>query len=378
MKKHLTAIPDSATKNLFTFWKGCIDGFESANTIFLPKSDRYYRVAQFIQEYTPQYKSKKIIRQLNIQSLNCEPAFFKDKIESLRPSPGVDQVFFVMDGEWVIENNPQFFEQMRHLSYQPEPKDTFIITYETDPYIIDFENITLSNQILCKNILRVPLYSQEDISHFIHYFSNLLNVTLSKSQTELIQDLCGGYIGLTSEIIRNYKLSGEFSYRHTTMQLKLRSIWNSLPNFYQRVLSALANNNTYSPDLNSIAETMITHKLIVINQGKLKISVPLLEHYILKISKKTINFTSDNRMEINGVVLDKFTNRDIQILKTLINSKDTVTREQIAQRIWMNYTDYNDWTLDQTIKRLRDKLKKSGLNPKSLKTIKNKGYRWEE
>lgn len=83
-------------------------------------------------------------------------------------------------------------------------------------------------------------------------------------------------------------------------------------------------------------------------------------------------------MEINGVVLDKFTNRDIQILKTLINSKDTVTREQIAQRIWMNYTDYNDWTLDQTIKRLRDKLKKSGLNPKSLKTIKNKGYRWEE
>lgn len=377
MGKQNSALSHQTTQKLFSTWSICIDSHESANFVFLPNSDRYYRVAQFIDKNRHKYSKDKIIHQINIQALNTDPTLFMDKINNMRPTPDTHQIFFVMDGEWVLGNNHQYFNQMRIMSYQPEPKDTFIITYETDPYIPEYEKIIMANQILCKNINRVPLYSEADIRHFINYFSNLLDIKLTESEKSDILTQCGGYIAFTSEIIRNYKLTGNLSYSHLSLDIKLCYVWNSFSYLYQQVLSAIANNTSYDSSLNPIKESLIIHKLIKNDGNKIRISVPLLEQFIKKTTHKTISFSNTNKLIFNGIVINDFNAKDIRILKFLINNDGIVKRSQIAEIVWGKETDYNDWALDQIMKRLRVKLGKTGLNPNLLKTRKGIGYQWE-
>jgi len=51
-------------------------------------------------------------------------------------------------------------------------------------------------------------------------------------------------------------------------------------------------------------------------------------------------------------------------------------RETIAKAYWgTNINDcYSDWALDQMIRRIRIKLTRFGLNPKTISTKRNAGY----
>ncbi|MBM3209246.1 winged helix-turn-helix domain-containing protein [Candidatus Shapirobacteria bacterium] len=55
-----------------------------------------------------------------------------------------------------------------------------------------------------------------------------------------------------------------------------------------------------------------------------------------------------------------------------------ISRDEIAEILWgkESYDKYSDWSIDQMISQLRKKLNQLGISPKSLQTIRDRGYRW--
>jgi hypothetical protein len=379
MKNTDIAIPKATTDKLFSFWIDCINRRETVNCIFVPLSDRYYRVSQFIQDYGVTFQNTSFT-QLSTQSLNIEAHDFIRVVNSLRSPETNHQVFIIMDGEWTLYHQPQMFEQIKLLTYTPTPQDTFIITYETNPHLPELESISLANQVLSKNIQLVPLYSASDISQFIDYFSKLIEVKVNPTQRKEIMDMCGGYIVFVSEALRTLKQLGKVQFDTDNFLFKLRSVWNNFSPSQQQVLSAITTKSSYTPALNHLIQSFLQQKLLTINKAKLEVSCPLLKQYIRSISRKTLSFSDTGlSIQINHVPVDHlFTDRECELLKTLTHSPTSISREKAAEILWDNNTDYSDWALDQVIKRLRQKLSQLGIHPKAIRTIKSQGYLWDK
>ena len=72
----------------------------------------------------------------------------------------------------------------------------------------------------------------------------------------------------------------------------------------------------------------------------------------------------------------KFSPKEFAIIKLLIENKGRlVEREKLAEKIWgAKWEDkYSDWAIDRLIYRLRNKMKKIGIDYKLLKTLKTRG-----
>ena len=70
------------------------------------------------------------------------------------------------------------------------------------------------------------------------------------------------------------------------------------------------------------------------------------------------------------------TSQEILLLDALINIEgNTLSRDDLAQKIWgLEWEDkYSDWAIDKLVSNLRKKLELN-FYPKTLKTIKNKGF----
>ena len=82
--------------------------------------------------------------------------------------------------------------------------------------------------------------------------------------------------------------------------------------------------------------------------------------------------------ELNGQILE-FTPKEFELLVYLMKNKNrALSRDQLLQSVW-NY-DFNGDTriVDVHISHLRDKLEDDSRKPKSIKTIRGIGYKFEE
>ncbi|MBI3887934.1 helix-turn-helix domain-containing protein [Candidatus Microgenomates bacterium] len=100
-----------------------------------------------------------------------------------------------------------------------------------------------------------------------------------------------------------------------------------------------------------------------------KIFSPLFEKYV-KVEQLEPNSFTPNTWNM------VFTLKEIEVMKLLKNNTNKiVSRDNVAEKIWPEKIEekYSDWAIDQTIHRIRQKIKTSKL-PYLLKAKKNLGF----
>ena len=116
-----------------------------------------------------------------------------------------------------------------------------------------------------------------------------------------------------------------------------------------------------------------------------------LERLLLRNNRKSSNET-DRYVEIGNKVFDlyrmelsfenrivKLTNLEISLLKFLVlNPEKTISREMVLKNLNLNQVDkdLNQRNVDVQITRLRKKIEPDPKNPRHLKTVRGRGYRF--
>ena len=116
-----------------------------------------------------------------------------------------------------------------------------------------------------------------------------------------------------------------------------------------------------------------------------------LERLLLRNNRKSSNET-DRYVEIGNKVFDlyrmelsyenrivKLTNLEISLLKFLVlNPEKTISREMVLKDLNLNQKDkdINQRNVDVQITRLRKKIEQDPKNPRHLKTVRGRGYRF--
>ena len=116
-----------------------------------------------------------------------------------------------------------------------------------------------------------------------------------------------------------------------------------------------------------------------------------LERLLLRNNRKSSNET-DRYVEIGNKVFDlyrmelsyenrivKLTNLEISLLKFLVlNPEKTISREMVLKDLNLNHEDkdINQRNVDVQITRLRKKIEQDPKNPRHLKTVRGRGYRF--
>ena len=116
-----------------------------------------------------------------------------------------------------------------------------------------------------------------------------------------------------------------------------------------------------------------------------------LERLLLRNNRKSSNET-DRYVEIGNKVFDlyrmelsyenrivKLTNLEISLLKFLVlNPEKTISREMVLNDLNLNQEDknINQRNVDVQITRLRKKIEQDPKNPRHLKTVRGRGYRF--
>ena len=116
-----------------------------------------------------------------------------------------------------------------------------------------------------------------------------------------------------------------------------------------------------------------------------------LERLLLRNNRKSSNET-DRYVEIGNKVFDlyrmelsyenrivKLTNLEISLLKFLVlNPEKTISREMVLKDLNLNQADkdINQRNVDVQITRLRKKIEQDPKNPRHLKTVRGRGYRF--
>ncbi|GAB4157047.1 MAG: hypothetical protein Fur003_0650 [Candidatus Dojkabacteria bacterium] len=97
-------------------------------------------------------------------------------------------------------------------------------------------------------------------------------------------------------------------------------------------------------------------------------------------SHKDILMDNGNVYINSQQVKPELTRREYKVLEFLLHNKGKiVSRDSVARIIWgNNFQDkFSDWSLDQTISRLRKKIGDNGYSPRYLKTLRGRGFKFE-
>lgn len=213
-----------------------------------------------------------------------------------------------------------------------------------------------------------------DLNEHYDWFAINYHQKLSKKDNSEIYAITGG----VPVLMRQYQILLTSGYKVTEIPNNKKFI-NSVEGYYQRlsknvrefVLNNYFNERLYMPpQLQYLVDFHFCDEngRIVGNWYK-SLSV---EQNIFKILKSSDIYTYE---EIN--LFELLSSREAQILKLIFdNPTVVVTRESIAEIMWGDgwNEQYSDWSIDQTISRIRKKLSKIGLPSSVIRTMKGRGF----
>jgi hypothetical protein len=219
--------------------------------------------------------------------------------------------------------------------------------------VSEFQNILINKggiYNLSNDIVIVPILQGKLLQKFIHDQNLKFNSNLSEKREKVLEKYTGGLLLLTKELIRNNSKQNQLDH-------KLQAIWSRVPEEYRELLLDSSKNNF----------------------GKLRKSEAELKKFgvlNIKVFMNNLQLLLENKK----ILLDKYLNTTEKDIYSLLakNKRRLIKKENIAKVIWgQNYAEkYSDWAVDQVISRFRKKISKAGIDPKSLSTIKGKGYKW--
>lgn len=237
--------------------------------------------------------------------------------------------------------------------------------------------------LLFDHISIFPFYSREDAKQFIKYNNSMWSMTLSKKLEDQIIDSCGGYLWLISHIQRFIRDNPDYLFADTlkdkSLLMKLESILVKFTVQEQELIL-----RTYDGLITDFDKQtheykyLLSIRMIKEISGKPSLGIPLLALIAEKEKNlKNIELRNDRIFVSGSEIVDFLTKNEKKFLMLLLSrQRKTILRDELAKKIWGDSWEekYSDWAIDRLAFRLREKMKKLGINEKLLKTVKRKGF----
>lgn len=371
-------LPKSTTDAMFDTWVSCVRRKECASILSLPRFDRQYRVAQFLQTVAPRHPFQCFA--LTLQSLVTEmPDEVIERLESIQEKKK-QTVFFILDAEWLLTAAPSVIPRIQKYLHDTNRSVSFLFFFEKDLLSTTYQSLIVSCPSFIQNIFYQPLYKADDIDHFLCHMASLYGYTITKEHRKNIVRECGGYIWLSTEAIRHLHDTDHLSFDHEAIEYRLGAIWEGLCFDEQQVLRKIIFRQPLEPTEMS-GKTYFERTGLIINN---QCTVPIIRAYVEKLCKHdfVLKVIDHKYLFVGPVsVTNRFSKREKNLLIYFLEHKnEVVMRDDVASILWDGEAavDYTDWTLDQVINRLRKKIHSLHLLSDCIKTRKGKGFEYTE
>lgn len=307
----------------------------------------------------------------------------------------------------LFKENPTFYSSLAFIRTIDRTMITFI--FSDTPKLLQSASIekyeSLYEQVV-GSIMWVHLPSKQGFNNDVEYWEEFFDYQVPTSLRTFIWQQTGGHPSLTKHIIfyfsensgTNYNLSTLLDYY--TVNSKLESLLASLSEVEIDALTYISQGNLQPGYIaESILANLINYDLINRDGEQYTIKIGLLEDYLLRkegaipnekglVIPQIINENTSSNIEIKGnrvyihnsPIEHELTKREFTVLQHLIQrQKQVVSRDELARVIWGSQVEekFSDWSLDQTISRLRKKLGDNGYKPELLKTVRGRGFTLE-
>lgn len=387
-------------------WLKIIARGESICVIFCPKMDRHRRWSQLfndkklLKKYLIQAKKYTFLI-INFDSFPIEEAedlgdyiasqfsLHEEKIKINKFSQCLSYlqkkqqkiVLVALNAEKLLL--PSYKQILFYLAsmIENQPSIQCLLFFECN--LMQQENLDLLSQktAILQNIIYYPLYDLKDVEQFINYLSRKWNLTISRKMIKAIIQECGSHFLLIKEAVRflrdNPKASIQEIFDHEQMKIRLSWIYNTFTEGEKEILkkTAFGKTNFNKQELQIVS---YLQNLSILNKSNQN-TIPLFNKYLQRITHQKSRLTANNgEIFLNNFPIKIFFSRqEFRVLQGLLKRQgELLTRDEIASLMWLIDTDknYSDWAIDQLIKRLRKKITKIYISPKSLKTIRGQGY----
>lgn len=349
----------------FSSWLPPMQLREIGSIFFFPKSDRIWRLPQFLK-----YCQTKIKDEVKI--IDAFAHCFED-IEDMEIGRAKHliinyaEIFLLPDRQLLLKQLLGVVRQNRF---------SLLFLFEMLPS--QFNNILFVNKYreFYQHVIIYPLYDFADTCSFCLYLSHKWKVQFSAQTLSRIFSYCGGHTWLVKEIVRQMKiheLTLEQIVQTEPFLYKTQTVWKDMGKEAQQETALAAGGVGKNPH--------IFKELQAFNFLTKEIESKIPTCFQKLITQKAENNLYIEKGEIffeNKNISLLFSAAERRLLTAFLSQKEIIiSKDQLANNYWEeNWREkFSDWALDQTIYRLRRKLKKlTVLN--AIKTVKNKGYVW--
>jgi hypothetical protein len=404
MKRAYAPVNSSLFLNEREKWLREIRRGENVSVVFFPKTDRFRRLHQLLEDkeylrnffgtgrkYLFQYTDfvispvedktdiqDHIARQFNDSNLTNNPRTFFQWLAYFSKEH-IHVVLMLADAEKYLTPGykhipPLLFE----ITMDFAPTITLMNFFETDITHPSYSSILTLSKELYENLYWYPLYSEDDTRVFIRYVKNKWDMTISEKLEDTIIESCGGHLWFVKEAIREQLNRGKFSLDNDAFFFRMDTVYRSLQQSEQKVLEKIVSRqNQFSEEERH--SLIYLNKMNVVSKNN-HLEIGLMGQYIgMRPHEDQHIEIHDGRVFINNITVDSiFTRKEHRVLMTLLEHRgEIVSRDMIAQSIWPSRTDqqYSDWAIDQLITRLRKRLLELSLAPEIVHVVRGKGYR---
>lgn len=376
MGQYSLPLPAATTNKMFSRWLSVINRRECASVISLPKFDRIYRANQFVSWYGEQHLDKTTLVPLSFQSLVTEIwSEIETKLNVLLNKKG-QSVFLVTDADWLLSAAPHLIPHFASYVIGHSRNISFIFFFEHDILGQEYKALFESEPLFLQNLIYQPLYSHDDIIHFLHHMATIYQFKLSPVQAESIWQECGGYIWLATEALRHLHEHGVLNLTHLAFRYRLDSVWSGFTKSEQAALVQVVHNQpALTADITFFQKTGLLSDTTWPN-----CQIQVIHEYIKQISHSqyTLRLIGTEIMLGLRPITRVFSPQEREFVTALLNKPGVyLSREELAITLWgdSGIGEYSEWGLDQVVRRVRKRLTQIGLPPDLIHVIRSRGIR---
>lgn len=379
------SLTQKTKEEIFSSWLFAVKNHECASILHLPKRDQLYRLQAFleskeiIKKYLPNFHQYQfIVLDLAGHPLDDESEltlFLKQKIDLKKQY----HVLLILDADELLYKKKHLLPFLDGFYRQ---KNISILYFFRTNITYSWLSKTISPfTTLYQNIFIFPFLKEEDSFHFLNYLEKKYQTKIPFSLKNQIVNFCGGISLLIEQIVRYYCRTKDEKnlFDHEEIRLKLQIVWNEFDDLEKNCLEKIVKKQKiFNDEDKEILQYLAKTNTVIKRKNDYQLHSSLLEKFIKTLLKNKLKIELDGQRDIliNGVFMNNyFSKRErIFLIYLLKNKGKIISREEAGKIIWQNSADYNEWSLDQFISRLRKKLISLGFEKNIIQTLKNQGF----